>query len=143
MDSVLDILLSGSLRNVQKEPETAEFEVKRLSAAAGKPVILSLRGLRYNEVAELQGDSQMELKVVLAGVATPVFSDVRMARKLGLLGEDEDWGAHGIGQLDVVKALLDPGEIAELSRCIQRLSGYLKTTVKEVKKNSTRGQTGN
>ena len=141
MQSVLDILLGGGLRNVNKTPETAEYEVKRLSKAFGQPVILSLRGLNYDQVAELQGDSRMELKVVLAGVATPIFSDVRMARKLGLLQEDEDWGVRGVEQLDVVKALLDPGEIAELSRCIQRLSGYLKQTVKEVKKNSTTAQT--
>lgn len=129
MDSVLDILLGGSLRNVNKEPETAEFEVKRLK------VQLQVRGLTYNEVADLAGDNQMDLKVVLAGMVSPVFSDIRMARKLGLLGEDEDWGAHGIGQMDVAKALLTPGEISELSRRIQRLSGYLKATVAEVKKN--------
>ena len=139
--SVLDILLSGSVRNVTKEPETAEVEIKRLSKDMGAPVVLPLRGLTYNEVAELQGDRQMELKVVLAGVQTPIFSDVRMARKLGLLQENEEWGAHGVTRLDVVKALLDPGEIAEISRAIQKLSGYLKTTVHEVKKNSMTGQT--
>lgn len=133
--SVLDILLAGTVRNVQKEPETATMEVKRLSKLFGAPVVLEVRGLTFNEVADLKGDKHMDVKIVHTATVTPIFSDVRLARKMGLLAEDEDWGAHGVLQTDLVTALLTPGEIEEISRRVQRLSGYLQLTVTEVKKN--------
>lgn len=135
MGSVLDILLAGTARNVQKEPEEKLVEIPRLSQLAGAPVHFRLRGLRFNEIAELSRDPHMDAKAVLAGVVEPDFGSIPLARHYGVLAEDEDWDSGSKMRVDLVKAMLQPGEISELSREIQKLSGYLKVTVKTVKKN--------
>lgn len=135
MESVLDILLAGTARNVQKEPEEKLVEIPRLSKQAGQPVRFRLRGLRYNEVAELTNATGMDAKVVLAGVLEPDFGSVPLARHFGVLEDGQDWDSSDKMRVDLVKAMLQPGEISELSREIQRLSGYLQVTVKNVKKN--------
>lgn len=135
MSEVLDILLAGTARNVQKEPETAEIEIPRLSKLCGAPVVFKLRGLTYSQVGELAGKEDMAAEIVLEGVVDPDLRDVRLAQKFGLLGQAEAWGEHGVLPMAAVTALLLPGEIDEISRAVQKLSGYLRQTTKAIKKN--------
>nr|DAH70400.1 MAG TPA: tail assembly chaperone protein [Caudoviricetes sp.] len=136
MSEVLDVLLGGTARNVNRELPTKEYNVLRLSKETGQLVIFKLQALTYNRAAELAGMSyDMDAQTVLSGVAAPNLRDVRLAVKLGLLQEGEEWGAHGVTPVELVKALLLPGEIAAISRMVQQLSGYQTVTLKEVKKN--------
>ncbi len=133
--SVLDVLLSGTARNVAKKPEEKEVEILRLSKEVGKPVAFRLRGLSYDQVTELKSLEDMDLRICLAGIAEPDLGSLELAYHYGVLEQGEQWGARGMGRGDLLKAMLQPGEITDLSRTLQRMSGYLKNTVKEVKKN--------
>lgn len=133
--SALDILLASPARNVQAKPEEKEVEIRRLSTEMGKPVIFRVRALTYNQVAELRNREDTDLQICLSGIAEPDLGSVELARHFGVLNADEQWGARGMGRGDLLKAMLLSGEISELASVIQKMSGYLKQTVFEVKKN--------
>lgn len=121
----LDLLLKMDV------PNAPEQEVKqlRLSQLASGDVIFKLRGMTYNRVAEItkQHSEEYNVHIVLAGVVSP---DLKSA---GLL---EKYGAAT--PADLVKKMLLPGEIEDLSRSIEKLSGYRMDTLAEVKKNKHR-----
>lgn len=135
MSEVLDILLAGTARNVQKKPQEQDYKVLRLSDELGRNVVFRLRGLGYSKCRELADREEMDVWTVLAGTVAPDFQDVRLAVKYGLLQEGQGWGMGGVTPPDLVKAMLLPGEIKALSRAIQQLSGYQTITVESVKKN--------
>lgn len=121
--SVLDLLLGEKVVNVAKNLPTAEFEVPRLSEAAGAPVIFTLRALPYGrtqDISRLEQDA--ELQILLAGCIAPDLKDTRLQHKFG-----------GVTPAETVKAMLLPGEIADLSREVERLTGYRRATIEKVK----------
>ncbi len=123
-ENVLDLLLRPEIPDARKQLPTAKFEVSRLSALAEKPVIFTLRGLPYNKVRAVQGKGDdYAVHVVLEGCVEPNFRDARLL--------DETRGL--VTPPDVIKAKLTSGEIDELSIEVQKLSGYLKRTLREVK----------
>ena len=121
MSKFLDMMLKPEVPNVQKELPRAKYEVKRLSRLAGEPVVLELQGLPYGKAQELRevGDDQ-EVLILLAGC--PELKDEALKAKFG-----------GVTPAETVKAMLLPGEIADLSRTVERLSGYRQNTIREVK----------
>jgi len=133
--SVLDVLLGNDVRNVQAKPETSEIEIRRLSKQFGERVTFTVRALTYDEIADLRGSAQLDAEIVLRGTVEPSFKSTELAVKLGVLAPGEEWGAHGKMAIDSVKAMLLPGEIDEVNREIQRISGYLQQMTKVVKKN--------
>ncbi|MGO5114178.1 phage tail assembly chaperone [Candidatus Avoscillospira sp. LCP25S3_F1] len=133
--SVLDILLAGTARNVQKTPQEQDYKVLRLSEELGQDVVFKLRGLSYNKCHELAEREETDVWTALAGVAEPDLQDPRLAVQYDLLQEGEAWGRHGVTPPDLVKAMLLPGEISALSRAIQQLSGYRTISLEAVKKN--------
>ncbi len=133
--SVLDILLEGTARNVQKTPQEQDYKVLRLSEELGQDVVFKLRGLSYNKCHELADTEEVDVLTVLAGVVEPNLQDVRLAVQYGLLQEGESWGRHGVTPPDLVKAMLLPGEISAMARFIQQLSGYRTIGLEAVKKN--------
>lgn len=123
--SVLDLLLKPELPDVRKVLPEKEFKIDRLSELAGRDVIFRLKGLSYKQVRKTQGKPMDEraLDIVLEGCVEPDFHDKR------LLSPE-----RGIATpLDAISARLTPGEIDELSVEIQKLSGYLRKTLSEVK----------
>lgn len=121
--SVLDMLLGGTVPNVEKELPTARYEVERLSTAAGKPVVFTLRALPYGRVHDLERFTQdADVNILLAGCVEPDLQDPRLMEKYGAATPAE-----------AVKKLLLPGEIVDLSNAVERLTGYRRTTIKEVK----------
>ena len=121
--SVLDLLLRPEVPNVQKELATARYRVKRLSQAAGADVIFTLRALPYGRVEELRElPEDMDVHIVLAGVAEPDLKAPGLREKYGAATPAE-----------VVKAMLLPGEIEEIGRAIERLCGFRRATIEEIK----------
>ena len=106
--------------------ETANVRMKRLSRLAGENVVFELRGLGYNRVAELRElmkPEDLPIHVILAGVAAPDLKSRTLLEKYHAAAPDE-----------LVKKLLNPGEIDDLYRKIQKLSGYLSDNIAEIKK---------
>lgn len=121
--SVLEMLLGGTVPNVEKELPTAKYEVERLSGAAGRSVVFTLRALPYGRVHDLERFTQdADVNILLAGCVEPDLKDPRLMEKYGAATPAE-----------AVKKLLLPGEIVDLSNAIERLTGYRRTTIKEVK----------
>ena len=121
---LLALLLRPELPNVQKELPTAEYRVKRLSEALATDVVFKLRALPYGMVKSIRdsvaGDPGLD--ILLAGCVEPNLKDERLQEKFG-----------GATPADVVKRMLLPGEIADLSQVIEKLSGYRRLTITEVK----------
>lgn len=121
MSKFLDMMLKPEVPSVQKELPRGKYQVKRLSRLVGEPVVLELQGLPYGKAQELRevGNDQ-EVMILLAGC--PELKDPALKEKFG-----------GATPAETVKAMLLPGEIADLSRAVERLSGYRQNTISEVK----------
>ena len=121
--SVLDLLLGGTIPNVEKDLPTAEFKINRLSEIAGHDVVFKLKALPYGTVHDIERFTQdVDVNILLAGCVEPNLKDERLLEKFG-----------GATPADVVKRMLLAGEIADLSQAIERLSGYRRLTITEVK----------
>ncbi len=121
MSKFLDLMLRPEVESVKKNLPAAEFEIKRLSKLAGEPVVVKLQGLPYGKVQQLREmEVDQEVHILLNGCS-----------ELKEPGLKEKFG--GATPAETVKAMLLPGEIADLSRQVERLSGYRQTTIREVK----------
>lgn len=123
--SALDVLLRPELPDVRKVLPEKRVEVKRLSELAGAPVIFTLRAMTYNETRQIQDKPREDQAVtaVLYGCKDPDFRDKR------LLDAEKSVATP----LDAIKTKLTAGEIDELYIEIQKLSGYIYRTLREVK----------
>ena len=127
--SVLDLLLSGDIPNVEKELPTAAYKIDRLSDLAGHDVVFKLKALPYGKVHDIERFTQdTEVHILLAGCVEPNLKDERLLEKFG-----------GATPADAVKKMLLAGEITDLAQVIERLSGYRRLTITEVKNALTDG----
>lgn len=121
--SVLETLLGGTIPNVEKDLPTAEYKIERLSALAGQDVVFKLRALPYGKAHDIERFTQdTDVHILLAGCVEPDLKDERLQEKFG-----------GATPADTVKRMLLAGEIADLSAAVERLSGYRRMTISEVK----------
>ncbi|MEA5085103.1 MAG: hypothetical protein VB018_13295 [Lachnospiraceae bacterium] len=119
--NVLELLLS----NEPPKGKEKEFRIKRLSEAWGQEVVFRLKGLGYNRVMDMRNgdDKETSIQIVLSGVTSPNLKDQKLLTK---------YNAPTAGEM--LKKLLLPGEIEDLSRAIEKLSGYRVATIEEIKK---------
>lgn len=121
--SILSLLLEGALPDVRQQRPQKKYEVKRLSKVLGQPAVFILQALPYGRVQELQRLTQdVSCHILLEGCVEPNIKDPALM-------------AHyqAATPLDVLQALLLPGEIEDLSRAVEQLTGYRQTTIKELK----------
>jgi len=119
--NTLDLLLKADIPNLPEK----EVKLKRLSTICGGPVIFKLRALPYARAAELIKTQPEDLNVhiVLAGVVEPNLKDTELLTKY-----------NAPTPAELIKKMLLPGEIEDLSREIEKLSGYRTTTIEDIKK---------
>lgn len=118
----LELLLQSDRPNLPEK----EVKLKRLSKECGGDVIFKLKALSYNRVADIKNihaDSDMSVHILLAGVISPDLKSEALKQKY-----------NAATPAEMVKVMLLPGEIEDLSREVEKLSGYRTTTVEEVKK---------
>lgn len=126
MDQTMELLLGMGIR------KQAEKEIKllTLSEELGKDMVFKIRSLPYNTVARLrekEDQSEFSLHVVLEGVVSPNLRSEELMRAY-----------DAPTPIELIKSILRPGEIEDISIQIEKLSGYRTDTVKlveEVKKN--------
>ena len=118
---VLELLLR---KEISKLPEK-EIRHKRLSKECGADVTFLLRGMPYETAHEITTSNRddIEVHIVLAGLIEPSLKNNDLMKKYGAATPAE-----------LVKKLFLPGEITDISRAIERLSGYRIDTLEEVKK---------
>lgn len=121
---LLALLLRPELPNVMKELPEARYNVTRLSKLLGQKVAFTLRGLPYGKVERLRGSGSedVEIDILLAGCVDPDLKAPQLRDRFG-----------GPTPKEMVKAMLLPGEIADLSRAVERLCGYRILTIEEIK----------
>ena len=121
---LVSLLLRPELPNVQKELPTAKYKVNRLSELLGTDVVFTLKGLPYGKVQKLRESlfGDVDIHILLQGCVDPDLKDPALKDRFG-----------GATPAETVKALLLPGEIADLSRAVERLCGYRRQTIDEVK----------
>ncbi len=123
MSEMLDRLLKPEAPNVNKDLPTGKYKLKRLSKAVGEDVVFTLRALPYGRVQDIKGTSEdTEVSILLAGCVDPDLKAPALMEKYG-----------GPTPAEAVKGLLLPGEIEDMAREVERLSGYRKTTIEEIK----------
>lgn len=118
----LELLLKGDKRLLPEK----EIKIKRLSKECGGDVIFKLRALSYNSVADIKSshaDRDMDVHIILAGVISPDLKSEALKSKY-----------NAITPAELVKNMLLAGEVEDISREIEKLSGYRVATVEEVKK---------
>ncbi len=117
----LDLLLKMEL----PKPETKEIKVKRLSELCGEDVIFNIQQLSYAKVAEIKETSSedIDVHILLAGVTSPDLKSKELREKF-----------NAATPAELVKKMLIPGEITDISREVEKLCGYRTATVEEVKK---------
>ncbi len=121
MSQFLDLMLRPEVPNVQQALPTGEYRVKRLSQLVGTDVVLHLKGLPYGKVQEFKEmEKDVSIHILLAGCGE--LKDPALKEKFG-----------GATPAETVKAMLLPGEIEDLSRAVEKLSGYRMNTIEEVK----------
>ena len=121
MSSFLDLMLKPEVQSVKNDLPKAKYEVKRLSALAGEKVVLTLHALPYGKTQQLKDMEQDQaVHILLAGC--PELADSALTQKFG-----------GATPVETIKAMLLPGEIEDLSHAVERLTGYRKATIREVK----------
>lgn len=124
MDDILKLLLDADAPDVRRTLPQKQVQVKRLSEMLGKPAIFVLQALPYGRVQEIRRmpEDDQEIHILLSGCVSPDLKSQTLRDKY-----------DAVTPVDAVKALLLPGEIADLSREVERLSGYRRVTIDEVK----------
>ena len=126
MSEMLDRLLKPEVVNVQKELPTGKYKVKRLSEAVGEDVVFTLRALPYGRVQDIKGMAEeAEVAILLAGCVDPDLKASVLMEKFG-----------GPTPAEAVKGMLLPGEIEDMARAVEKLSGYRRETIEEIKNGS-------
>lgn len=121
--STLDLLLGKNVPAVGKSLPTARYNVPRLSEEAGAPVVFTLRALPYGRVQELRRlTEESDVQILLAGCVDPDLKAPALQEKF-----------KGVTPAETIKNMLLPGEIADLSAAVERLTGYRRVTIEEVK----------
>lgn len=124
---MIDMLLGSGL-SADARP-TAEFEVSRLSEAIGQPFMIRARALTMREMDDLPRDGFKE-HAILAAVIEPNFSDKRLAEKFRPEGRKSP-----LTPVEVINAVLLPGEVVNLHNEISALSGFSVNAIEKIRKN--------
>ena len=122
--SVLGILLQSNLPDMRKSLPERKVEISRLSALVGEPVMFTLRGLTYDQVRRIMDKPTKEQAIygVMYGCVDPIWKNAPLDKEKGIAT-----------QVDAAKAMLLSGEVDDLYIEIQRLSGYRRRTLSDVK----------
>lgn len=121
---ILTLLLDSNLPDISKDLPTAQFEVQRLSKLAGAPIVFTLRALPYGRINELRkiSSDETDIDILLAGCVEPSLKEKSLLEKFDAPTPAE-----------LVRSMLLPGEIADLSIEVEKLSGYRRRTITDVK----------
>lgn len=125
MSEMLDLLLGGDMPDVRRNLPSKRCEVVTASERLGKPFVVTLQALPYGRIRQLRqmNSEDLTVQILLAGCKDPDFRDKRLLDPERELVTPED----------VVKSVLLPGEIEEISAEIEKLSGFRRRTIADVK----------
>jgi len=108
------------------KPQTKKLKVKRLSRECGGDVTFTITGLGYEQVLQIKNEpADLGVSILLEGVVEPELRNRELMEKYKAATPTE-----------LVEKLLLPGEIEDIAREIEKLSGYRRDVLEEFEKNS-------
>lgn len=124
MSEMLDRLLRADAPDVRKNLPQKQFEISRLSELAGTPIVFTLQALPYGRIQDIRQmpEDDQEAQIAVQGCMDPSFKAQELMDKYGTATP-----------IDALRAMLLPGEIADIALEVERLSGYRRRTITEVK----------
>lgn len=103
---------------------TAEVKIKRLSELAGQDIRFTVKAISYNKLNEINRfDDEYDVNTVRLGVIEPNLTDQKLLDKFDAVTPN-----------DLIKKMLLPGEIVAIARKVEKISGFEKFSVEEIKK---------
>lgn len=116
---ILELLLS---KEITKLPEKV-IKHKRLSKECGQDVTFKLRALTYEKSYDIMKLHQedTEAYIVLEGIVEPSLKNNELMTKYG-----------AVTPIELIKKLFLHGEIIDISRDIEKLSGFRINTIETV-----------
>lgn len=118
--NIVEMLLKNEFEN----ETTSELNIKRLSEMCGCDIILKVKNISYNRMAEIQQmKNDNAIHVILEADTEGVFKNKQLMEKY-----------NAVTPVELVKKLLFPGEISKISGEILYLSGYGNDMIEIVKK---------
>lgn len=134
MGNMVDLLLGN---NKKDNRLSEEIEIPRLSEAFGEPFTLLVKGLYYDKFVEieekLQNNKNKAANILVEVVFLGCFNPSDGSRFFSNETLREHYGVHKQHNHELVKVLLTPGEIAEISGKIFELCGSKEDVIKTVK----------
>ncbi len=125
--SILDLLLETDEKKL-KINNSKDYEVKRLSNVLGQKFIVNCKPLTNEQVAHIgevsKDNTELKLNAVIEAcrIEGKKFSHKELMGKFKVLTP-----------LELLNKLFLPGEIYELYDIVNKLSGYSKDAVEEIK----------
>ena len=136
MSNAMDLLLKLDKKKLVRP--TQEVEIKRLTELAGEPFVIICQALTTEEFEEVQNSmsvdtdgkidagKNVQAKYVVTGVQNPDFSNLQVIKYYGVTSAAE-----------AVNKVFLPGEVTGLFNVINKLSGFGKDAVTEIKNELT------
>lgn len=136
MSNAMDLLLK--LDKTKLVRPTQEVEIKRLSDISGEPFVVNCQALAPDKFEELQNstsistdgeikaEKNVQAKYIIAGLQNPDFGNLQVIEYYGVTSA-----------VEAVNKVFLPGEATGLFNIINKLSGFGKGTVEEIKNEST------
>ncbi|MEG0018586.1 MAG: hypothetical protein RR724_07620, partial [Hydrogenoanaerobacterium sp.] len=89
------------------------------------PVVLELTAISYERVLTIRGQQDdLGVEILLEGVTAPELRNRKLMEKYKATTPEE-----------LIKKLFLPGEIEDIAREVEKLSGYRVTNIEDFKKN--------
>lgn len=122
--NILDFLKNNTPDNKQTE----EFVITRFSEQVKENVTLTLQGLGFDRLEEINTNhaEDSDIYIALDGIKEPNLRDESLMKKYKVAG----------GYDELIKAIFLPGEVYAISKRVMALSGYRADSVKKLEKNS-------
>jgi Phage XkdN-like protein. len=119
--NALDLLLKAEIPELPEK----DLKIKRLSELCKEDVVFKIKALPYSQATEISKAQKddMNVHIVLAGTVEPNLKDGELLAKY-----------NAATPAELVKKMLLPGEVEDISRSIETLSGYRTVTIEEIKK---------
>lgn len=126
MSKLLDKLLGPEVPDLRKDLPTKKVKIKRLSELTKQDWVVTLRALPYGRVEDIKkAEGDTDMPTVLAGMVDPDPKDEALLKRF-----------DAVTPAEALKALFLPGEIVDLAREIELLTGYRKRTIEDLKNDS-------
>lgn len=119
MTSIVDVLRNANRDDLVSKP--VKMELTRFRKKGADPVYIEVRPVSYAQWTSIASKPASEYRVELVRLA---WTDVAMLQKSDVL---DRYGAVSVS--DLITKVFNPGEIAEIAKKVEDISGFGKSVI--------------